>query len=138
MSKSKSKRKTLAVLAAVAAFAAVSASAASLGPLTSQSLGAGVTVVASCDTDGINVTFATSYVPAAKEFQVSAVNLANLNSACNGQTANLVVSDSGGGQLATITLPISGLSGTTATLNVPLAANLSAKDVAGVAIVISN
>lgn len=138
MSKSKSKRKTLAVLAAVAAFAAVSASAASLGGLTSKNLGADANVVASCDTDGVDVAYTTSYVPAAQEFQVSAVQLSNVNSACNGQTANVVLSDSSGTQIGAGTVTLSGLVGTTGTQTVTLTTNASAKAVKGVAVVISN
>src|SRR5664279_1431994 len=89
-----SKRKSLAIVAAVAAFAAVSASAAGLGGLTGTSLGADTTIVASCDTDGIAVTYTTAYNVATSQYVVSAVNLAGVNAACNAKAANLTLSDS--------------------------------------------
>src|SRR5471030_1819669 len=109
-----SKRKTLAIVAAVAAFAAVSASAAGLGGLTGTSLGAETTVVAGCDTDGVNVAYTTVYVPAAKEYQVSAVTLSGIyvgvGTNCLTKTASVTVANAGGTSLGTATAPVAGAS----------------------------
>ena len=66
----KIKGSRLAVAAvAVAAFGA--ASAASLGGLSSAEVGANDTVVASCDTDGVSMTYTTAYDATASKYQVT-------------------------------------------------------------------
>ena len=129
-----SKQKTLAIVAAVAAFAAVSASAASLGGLTGTSLGADATVVASCDTNGVAVSYTTAYVGgAAKEYQVSAVTLTGVDATCAGKAANVTLADLSGVSIGSGT--VASIVGTTAA--VTLAAPVSAKAVANIAVVIA-
>jgi hypothetical protein len=128
------KRTTLAIVAAVAAFGAVSASAAGLGGLTGKSLGAETTVVAGCDTDGIAVGYTTSYSAAAKEYQVTAVQLTGVATpACNGQSVALTLSDSTGAVLGTGSGTVSGASQT-----FTLSTAASAKSVANLAVVIAS
>ena len=131
---STSKRKTLAVVAAVAAFAAVSASAASLGGLTSDKLGADATVVASCDTDGVSVSYTTQYDATSKAYLVTEVKLAGINVNCAGQTASLTLSDVGGASLGggSATVPAAGGS-----MSFTIATPASAQSATNVAVVIS-
>lgn len=127
-----SKRTVIAVAAAVAAFGAVTASAASLGTLTVKSLGASTDVVASCDTDGVTVAYTTAYGAAAKEYQVSSVNLSGVAAACAGQSVSVTVAN---GTTVLSSGNVASLSGTS--VNVPLTAAVSAKSLDNVAIVIS-
>jgi hypothetical protein len=124
--------KTLAIVAAVAAFGAVSASAASLGGLTGTSLGADVTTVASCDTDGVTVGYTSGYSASAKEYTVSAVNLTGVAAACSGKTANVTLADASGTSLGSGTASVSGTS-----VTVTLSAAASAKSVGNVAVTIA-
>lgn len=78
------KRSTLAVLAGLTAAAGTITAAASLGGLTSESLGADNTVVASCDTDGVSLEYAASYDATAGEYLVDSVTVDGINAACAG------------------------------------------------------
>ena len=132
-----SKRKTLAIVSAVAAFAAVSASAAGLGGLTGTSLGADTTVVASCDGNGIGVTYTTAYNVATSQYVVSAVNLSGVDPSCGTKAANLTLSDSGGVSIGSATIASLTVSGTfTATIPVT-PATVPAKAVTNLSLVIS-
>lgn len=128
-----SKRKTLAIVSAVAAFAAVSASAATLGGITGTSLGADLTVVASCDTDGVAAGFTTAYSATPKEYTVSAVNLTGIAAGCAGKVLNVTLADTGGASLGSGT--VTSIVGTTATVSFVPA--ISAKAVSNIAVVIS-
>ena len=55
------RRRAAAVLFGLAAATAVGASAASLGGLESHELGADTGIVASCDTNGMDVRYRTGY-----------------------------------------------------------------------------
>jgi X-X-X-Leu-X-X-Gly heptad repeat protein len=126
-----SKRTVIAVVAAVAAFGAVSASAATLGGLSSKSLGADANLVASCDTDGVNVAYTTAYDATAKEFLVSGVNVTSINAACNTFAVSVSVANG--------TTALSSGTGTVAAgaASVTLASAVSAKNLNQVAVVIS-
>ena len=89
----KNHKKALAVLAALGAFGALTASAASLGGLTSASLGADQTVVASCDTDGIALAYTSVYAPATNTYQTTAVTLSGVATTCDTQAYKLTLSD---------------------------------------------
>ena len=69
------------------------ASAASLGGLTSSSLGADQTVIASCDTDGISMTYTNTYDATTNAYKVNGVVTAGVNAACTGKTFKLTLSD---------------------------------------------
>lgn len=90
--KSKSMRKkSVAVLAGLAIAGAVGASAASLGGLNSDDLGADTGDVASCDTDGIDVDYTTSFDATAGEYIVTAIVLSDVAEACDTQDVDLTV-----------------------------------------------
>jgi hypothetical protein len=126
------KRTSLAVVAAVAAFAAVSASAAGLGGLTSRSLGAETTVVASCDSDGVTASYTTAYSVSAKEYQVTGVQLTGIAGTCTGQAVSLTLADSAGASLGGGTGTVTGTS-QSFTFSTPA----SAKNAANLSVVIS-
>ncbi len=65
-------KKVLAAVGGLAAFGILTASAASLGGLTSSSLGADQTIIASCDTNGIALTYTNVYVPASNTYSTTA------------------------------------------------------------------
>ncbi|MCZ6740419.1 MAG: hypothetical protein O7C01_11725 [Actinobacteria bacterium] len=78
------RKKLTAVVLAVLVFSLIAASAASLGGINTADLGADATVVASCDTDGVDVDYTVSYVPGAPgNFDVATVVVTNINVACN-------------------------------------------------------
>ena len=87
------KKKIIAVVAAFGAFGALTASAATLGGLTSTSLGADQTVVASCDTDGIGLAYSNSYDAVTNAYRTTAVTLSGVNAACASKTFRLTLSD---------------------------------------------
>jgi len=113
------------------------ASAAQLN-LTSGALGAGTTVVASCDTDGVAVKFADTFSSAAKGYAVTGVTLSGVATACAGQTVTIDLLDNDPAATATsigtvtATVPAGG-----GTLTVPVTASVKAADVKGVAVVIA-
>ena len=86
-------KKVLAAFGGLAAFGILTASAASLGGLTSSSLGADQTVIASCDTDGINMAYSTAYDATTNAYKTTAVTISNVNAACANKTYKLTMSD---------------------------------------------
>ena len=117
------KRILLALAAGVTVTGAVAASAASLGGITSTSLGADDTVVASCDTDGIGAGYTTAYASGTTAYNTTAVNLTGVAAACNGLAYSVTVADSSGASLNTTTGTLAVASGaSTITLSTPVAA----------------
>jgi hypothetical protein len=128
-----SKRKTLAIVSAVAAFAAVSASAASLGALSSTSLGAGTTIVAPCDSDGMVASYTTAYN--AGQYVVTAVKLTGVNALCANLAADLTLSDSLNASIGSAT--VAPLTVTAGVVIIPIGGAVSAKAVTNLSLVIS-
>jgi hypothetical protein len=79
----KIRSKSGAVLGALIAAGLVSASAATLGGLNSDTLGANDDVVASCDTDGIGMSYQYAYNAASQYYEVTAVDFSGVNAACD-------------------------------------------------------
>lgn len=86
-------KKALAAFGGLAAFGILTASAASLGGLTSSSLGADQTVIASCDTDGISMSYTNTYDATTNAYKTNGVVTAGVNAACTGKTFKLTLSD---------------------------------------------
>ena len=86
------KRWLVVAVMGVVAFITVWAAAAAL-TVNSSTLGAGTTVVASCDTDGVNVSYTTSWDTTNKRFKVATVSITNLMDACRGKTASVELQD---------------------------------------------
>lgn len=125
------RNKGLAVLAGVGVAGLVGAAAASLD-LTSSSLGADAQVVASCDTDGIDVNWVTGYNATAQRFDLEDVELTGVAAACDGLDLEIVITDAADASIATFSG--SAASGTTtAALSTPV----DAEAVEGIAVVIS-
>ena len=94
----KIKGSRLAVAAvAVAAFGA--ASAASLGGLSSAEIGSDNTVVASCDTDGVDLDYATTYDATSGSYQVTQATVSGIDTDCNGQNLDLTLSTVAGASI---------------------------------------
>jgi hypothetical protein len=125
------KRAVLAVLVGVIAFGLAIASAASLGGINADQLGADETVVASCDTDGVDIAYATSYDVTAGAYVVDSVTVSAIAAACFGQDVSVTLTD-GIAALdnGTVVVP-----GTSATIN--LAGTPLASVVTGVAVLIA-
>jgi N-acetyl-beta-hexosaminidase len=87
------KKKIIAVVAALGAFGALTASAATLGGLTSTTLGADQTVVASCDTDGIGLAYANTYDAATNTYRTTSVTMTGVNATCATKAFRLTLSD---------------------------------------------
>lgn len=104
------------------------ASAAGLGGVNSDELGAGVGVVASCNNDGVDVSYTTAFTGG--EYVVTEVQVSNIDATCDGQTLSLTLTDGAsdiGSGYATV-------AGGSATLT---GFNATAEDVTNVAIVIA-
>jgi hypothetical protein len=86
-------KKALAAFGGLAAFGILTASAASLGGLTSSSLGADQTVIASCDTNGIQLTYTNTYVPATNSYSTTAVTMAGVDPTCATKAFRLSLSN---------------------------------------------
>ncbi|MCW2843078.1 MAG: hypothetical protein JWN22_994 [Nocardioides sp.] len=93
-----SKTLLLGLGAGASAFAAVTASAATLGTITSHNLGAATSVVAPCDTDGVDLSYSTAYDGALNGgvYEVVTAVVGSLNAACNGQAIKITLSNDGG------------------------------------------
>ena len=127
-------RKTAAVALAVVGAAGLSLAAAAQLNLGTGSLGAGTTVVASCQDEGtpIGVNFESSFVPGADAgYQASSLNLSSISPGCEGLKYKVTLSDADGATLgAEATGTVSGSS-----VTVPLS-GVPANEVSNVAVVI--
>ena len=134
------KKLLLALGIGIAVFAAVFASAASLG-LTTDDLGADDQVVASCDTNGVNVTYQTTYsatADTAGAYVVTSITLTGLDETnCANQAISATLSgDPSNAVLVTVTGTV-GTSGIGTTEILPVSTVVLAEDVTGVHVVIS-
>ena len=129
-------RKTAALVLAVAGVAGLSLASAAQLNLGTGSLGAGTTVIASCQPEGtpITVDFESVFAPGSDaEYKASSLTLSDIDAACNGLDYKVTLTDKAGSVLGSEeTGTVSGTS-----VNVPLS-NVPADDVANVAVVISS
>ena len=129
------RRMAIAILAGLATLGITQASAASLGGITSTSYGADVGVVASCDTDGVSLSFTNSYDATLGRYQTTTVNIGGIAAACSGKALSITLKDAtgasvGSGSIATLTASAS----QSATIAAPGA---NANAVTGAAVVIT-
>ncbi len=122
------RRKSAAVALAVVGVAGLSLASAAQLNVTSGALGAGTSVVASCDSDGVAVAFTPGY--AAGGYAATSVALNGIATGCDGQNYRITMTGASGALGTELTGTVSGTS-LTATL-----AGVAAKDVTGVAVVI--
>jgi hypothetical protein len=94
------KRNLIAVAVALVVFGGTFAFAASLGGVTTGTVGDSATVVASCDTDGVNTSFsAPAWDSVSQHYGVSTLSVSSINAACNGDTIDVTLTDSSGASL---------------------------------------
>jgi type 1 fimbria pilin len=113
------KRSLIAGAAGLAIAGGVFASAASLGGVNSTNLGSSATVVASCDTNGVDVDYTTTYDSAAGRYEVSAVRLAGINEDCAGEFVEVSLKKADGTSTTTARTPVTGTSQTIAVDDFP-------------------
>lgn len=129
------RRRTLAVIVAALVFALSAAFAASLGGLNAPSLGADVTVVASCHSTGLDVAFDTEFDSDEGEYMVTEVSLSTINAACDQKNVEILLLDADDNVLETL----SAVYDDAADAGVlSIAANVEADELAGVAVLISD
>ena len=90
------KRLLLALLFGTCAYTIAFASAATIGTVTDAGIGSGNTVVASCDTDGVNTAYVYTYSASTPGYNFTNVNVTNINAACNGKNISVTVAKSDG------------------------------------------
>ena len=124
------KRSLLALLAGVVVFGAVLGLAASLN-LTTDTLGAGNAVVASCQATPLNTSYTTTYVAGQPGYQVTTVTVSGLAAGCENKAYKLTLSGAANASLGEQT----GTTPATATFTAVFTVN--AASVTGVSLVIS-
>lgn len=87
------KQLVLALAAGTTAFAGVVGSAATLGGITSDDLGANTALVASCDTDGVDIDYTTEVDEASGDFEVTTVTVSGIAAGCAGQAISVSLLD---------------------------------------------
>jgi hypothetical protein len=127
------RKRTNAAFGGLAAFGILTAAAASLGGLSSASLGADQTVIASCDTDGITLAYTNAYDAPSNSYKTSAVVATLVNVACGGKSYKLTLSN-GAASLGEYTNTVT-LAGTT--LTIPISPTVDSKSITKAALVIS-
>lgn len=128
------KRNLIAVAVALVVFGGTFAFAASLGGVTTGTVGDSATVVASCDTDGVNTSFsAPAWDSGTKHYGVSVLSVSSINAACNGDTIDVTLTDTGGASLGEAT-------GTVAAgaASLTFSPSVASTSVAGIEVVIAN
>ena len=126
------RRRVLIALAVFGLFGGVVASAATLGGLTSRREGAGDTLVAACDTDGVSVAYTTAYSATTGKYQVTVATVSGISGACNGQSLAITLRGTGGASLGAGSATVVSTSQA-----VPITGGAAADTVSGVAIVIT-
>lgn len=127
------KRIVAAIVAGLLTFGAVTGLAASLN-LTSDSLGAGTVVVASCQAAALNATYTSTYSAATPGYTVGTVTVTGLAATCYSKPYKITLSGAANASLgeATGTTPAAGT-----TIVATFAPALAATSVTGISVVIS-
>jgi hypothetical protein len=132
------KRRTLlAVLSGIIVCSLVVAAAASLGGITSASLGADDSVVASCDTNGVTSAYSTVYnTTSTAGFKVNDVTVGGVDDACDGLTMTVTLTGAANASLGSASQAVPTGAGTTNVISV-VGQSILAESVTGIHIVIS-
>jgi hypothetical protein len=77
----------------------LSSASASLLPLASGPLGAGDSIVASCDVDGLTVSYTSSFDTTMADYRTTGVTVANISTACAGLVLKVTIKGSTGASL---------------------------------------
>ncbi|WP_062136253.1 hypothetical protein [Demequina aestuarii] len=100
-SKKHNKRKFAAVALALVGVAGLSvASAATLTVDAGDEVAIGTDTFAACDTDGVTVDY--TYAPVGSAFQIADLSVGAIDTDCNGEDIQVVLSSSAGTELATV------------------------------------
>lgn len=128
-----STRRTALIIVATGVVAGATYGLADSLNLTSDSLGAGQSVVAACQAATMNATYTAAYSSSVPGYVTGTVTITNVQSTCYGKAFRITLSGSGSASLgeATGTVPSSG-----STLTASLG-SVSAGSVTGIAVVIS-
>lgn len=128
-------KKTIAIaIASISASSAAFAAAATIGGITTTDLGADTTVVASCDSDGINIDFNTAFDAALGIQEVVSVSVTGIDSDCENQTLDVGLTNSAGSSSVNAVQVTVGSSGSETAV---ITNGFPAEDVDTVAVVIS-
>ncbi len=131
------RRKSAAVALAVVGVAGLSLASAAQLNVSTASVGANSSVVASCQPDGaantIKITYTNAYDKATTAYNTSAVVLTGVDGNCAGQAVRVTLADSAGNSLAELTKTVP-TGGGVLTLD---GINVAAKSIANVAVVIA-
>lgn len=135
------KRALIAAISGLSIGGGVLASAASLG-VTGQTLGAGTSVIASCDTDGVTLAYTNAYVAGTGTgggtYRTSAVVVSGIAATCASKVMSVTLKDNTTGAVigsGTATIP-SPAASTTVTFGA--SPWLDASAITGAAVVISD
>jgi hypothetical protein len=93
------RRKIIAFFAAAIVAGAIYAAAASLGGITSATVGADDTVVASCDTDGVTTAYTTAWDAVDQRYEVTVVTVGGVSDTCDGLTLYVTLTNAAGAQI---------------------------------------
>lgn len=115
-------------------FATVFGAAATLGGITSDTVGADDTLVASCDTDGVSTAYTTVWDATDVRYEVSTVTVSGVSDTCDGLNLRVSLTD-GTTQLGTGTVAIPTSAATS--FPVTVTPNTSAENTTGVHVAIS-
>lgn len=121
---------------AVGAIGATLSSAASLN-LSGGNLGAGSTLIASCDTDGVTVSYTNSYNTLTGRYRTSAATVKGINNACNGKRLQITVKQSTGASLGAGAIDVLSLPVGTTSATVTYSPMIDSPLISGAAIVIA-
>jgi hypothetical protein len=137
----KPRKLALAVLASITIAGIAGASASSLGGLGSSSLGSDDAITASCDTDGMTISYDTTFIantatPGDGANAVTAVNFARVNSNCDTLSATLTLVGASNSVIRTETTTVSWAAASGGSFSVPLTGNVSAEALQGISLVI--
>ncbi|MET0433621.1 MAG: hypothetical protein ABW025_05590 [Cellulomonas sp.] len=134
------RRKVVALTVAGLGIAGLGLASAAQLNLTAGALGAGTTVVASCDSNGVAVAFTNAFTASVKGYTVSQVTLNDVAAGCQGQTIgiDLLNADPTDGSTGA---SVSHLTGTVpqggGSVTLSVTGSVKAADVKGVAVVIA-
>lgn len=132
------KRRTLlAVLGGIIVCSLVVAAAASLGGITSSSLGADDSVVASCDTNGVTTAYSTTYnTTSTAGFKVNDLTVGGIDDACDGLTMTVTLTGAANASLGSASQAVPTGAGTTNVISL-IGQSILAESVTGIHIVIT-
>ena len=146
MSKTSSRNKKGFLLAGalgILAVGGVLASAASIGGVTSTSLGSGVSVVASCDTNGVDLAYNNTYNTTNGKYEVSSVTISGIAAPCVGKQLDITLADGVSLTAAVVGTGGAAVTGPSQTFAItgvsagPIPSNVDSASVGNAAIVIS-